>query len=458
MELMRSLDADERLKLIETLSPSARMAMAEWLREWRPLPHQVPPEGDWFILLMQWGAGSGKTLTGAQMSRGWIDRGIWRTVNVAGPTWVDTMRTMVHGSAEAPGLMGVWPEHQRPVLRMSKDDPHLRCHNGAKIQLFAAQKSERFRGPAADGAWFDEIDAWKPEGMMPAEAFALAEQRIRTGPDPRIFVTSTPKRGRLVAELRKRPDTVITRATMYDNAVNLSPKYVETMRLKYDGTRMGRQELDGELLPDVEGAIVTLEMIEAGRVAIAPDLVRTVVGVDAFGGGGDACGIGAAGQGVDGDAYVLADRTCKLGPDGWGRRAIDTALEFDADCIAWEANYGGEMVERVLMQAMAAMGVQIRLQRVWSSKGKHLRFEPTGGMYERTAADKDGVHIHHVGTLEQLEDEITQFTPQGYAGAKSPNRADVVVFCVDELFPSKRGPSPRDLYGVASQPEAEVVN
>ena len=434
------------------------MAMAEWLREWRPLPHQVPPEGDWFIWLAQWGAGGGKTFTGAQMVRERIDSGEWRTVNVAGPTWVDTMRTMIHGSVEAPGLMGVWPPHQRPVLRMSKDDPNLRCHNGAKIQLFGAQKAERFRGPAADGAWFDEIDAWKPEGMTPSEAFGLAEQRIRTGPDPRIIVTTTPKRGRLVSELRTRSDCAVTRATMYDNAVNLSPKYVETMRLKYDGTRIGLQELEGKLLPDVEGATVSLEMIEAGRVSTAPDLARVVVGVDAFGGGGDACGIGAAGKGVDGDAYVLTDRTCKLGPDGWGRRAIETAIDVDADCIVWEANFGGEMVERVLLQSMAAMGVSIRLVRVWSSKGKHLRFEPTGAMYERTAAGKDGVHIHNVGTLEELEDETTQFTPQGYAGDKSPNRADWLVFCIDELFPVKRGLSPSDLYGGAHQAEAGVVN
>ena len=406
---------------------------------------------------MQWGAGSGKTFTGAQMVRDRVDRGIWRTVNVAGPTWVDTMRTMVHGSVEAPGLMGIWPEHQRPVLRMSKDDPHLRCHNQAKIQLFSAQHADRFRGPAADGGWPDEIDSWKPEGMTLSEAFGLYEQRIRTGPDPRIFVTSTPKRQRLVAELKKRPDCVVTRATMYDNAVNLSPKYVETMRLRYDGTRVGLQELEGKLLPDVEGAIVSLEMIEAGRVTAPPDLVRTVVGVDAFGGGGDACGIGAAWQGVDGNAYVLADRTCKLGPDGWGRRAIETAIELDADCIVWEANYGGEMVERVLLQAMAALGVSVRLRRVWSSKGKHLRFEPTGAMYERTAAEKDGTHIHHVGTFDELEDEITQFTPQDYAGGKSPNRADAVVFCIDELFPAKRGLSPSDLYGGAVAEEAGAV-
>lgn len=454
MDWLLSLPEVQRLAAVTELPIPARMAMAEWIHEWRPLPHQVAPDGDWFILLMQWGAGSGKTFTGAQLVRDRVDRGIWRTVNVAGPTWVDTMRTMVHGSAEAPGLMGMWPAHQRPVLRMSKDDPHLRCHNGAKIQLFSAQKAERFRGPAGDGGWPDEIDVWKPEGMTPHEAFGLFEQRIRTGPDPRIFVTGTPKRGRLVAELRKRSDCVVTRATMFDNEVHLSPKYVKAMRLKYAGTRIGRQELDGELLPDVEGAIVSLEMIDEHRVESAPELLRTVVAVDPFGGGGDACGIGVVGRGVDSSAYILADRTCRLGPAGWSRRAIETYVEFGADCIAWEANFGGNLVENLISSTAIAMGVQVRLKRVWSSTGKALRFGPVGAMYERAANNQDGTKAYHVGTFTELEDEVTQFTDNSYEGDGSPNRADAMVFAATELFPSHAGPTLHDLYGEPEGAEA----
>jgi len=389
---------------------------------------------------MQWGAGSGKTYTGAQMVRQWCDSGEARTVNIAGPTWVDTLRTMVHGSAEAPGLMGVWPEHQRPSLRMSKDDPYLITHNGAKIQLFAAQKAERFRGPAGDKAWFDEIDTWKPEGMTSWEAWALAEQRIRTGRNPQIIGTTTPKRKKLVARLSKRTDCVVTRASMYDNQVNLAAAYVRAMTAEYEGTRLGRQELMGELLPDVEGAIVNLDMIDSARIpALDVDAVRVVVGVDPFGGGGDACGISAAAKGDDARAYILADRTCKLGPDGWARRAIETAMEFQADCIVWEANFGGEMVPTVLSHAMEKMGVRFRTKRVWSSRGKHIRFEPIGAMYERG-------EVHHIGTFPQLEDEITQFTPDGYDGDASPNRADALVFALAELFPERPATTWSDLY------------
>ncbi len=380
------------------------------------------------------------------MVRQWCDSGEAQTVNVAGPTWRDTMSTMVQGTVPAPGLMGAWPVHQRPILHGSKDDPHLTTHNGAKIQLFSAQKAERFRGLAGDKAWFDEIDAWKPEQMTPREAFALAEQRIRTGRNPQIICTTTPKRHRIVSHLRDRKDCVVTRATLFDNAPNLASNYIASMIEEYEGTRLGRQELRGELLDEVEGAIVTLEMIDAARVDVTEGLERCVVGVDPFGGGGDACGIGAAAKGDGRAAFVLADRTCKLGPDGWGRRAIETAVEFDADCIAWEANYGGDMVESVLRHAMEVLGVQFRLKRVWASKAKHLSFEPLGAKYERG-------EVHHVGTFEQLEDELTQFTPHSYEGASSPNRADSLVFAMAELFPKFVGMTFEDINAMNASEE-----
>ena len=179
-------------------------------------------------------------------------------------------------------------------------------------------------------------------------------------------------------------------------------------------------------------------MVDAARVEVAEGIERTVVGVDPFGGGGDACGISAAAKGEARAAFVLADRTCRYGPDGWGRRAIETAVEFDADCIAWEANYGGDMVESVLRHAMDVLGTHFRLKRVWASKAKHLSFEPLGAKYERG-------EVHHVGTFEQLEDELTQFTPHSYEGEASPNRADSLVFAMAELFPKFVGMTFEDI-------------
>ena len=385
---------------------------------------------------MQWGAGSGKTFTGAQMVRQWCDSGEARTVNVAGPTWRDTMATMVRGTPVAPGLMGVWPQHQRPEIRMAKDDPYLLTHNGAKIPLFAAHQAERFRGLAGDKAWFDEVDAWKPEGMTPQDAFMLGEQRIRTGRNPQLICTTTPKRRGLIRSLIKRDDCVVTRATMYDNEANLAASYVKRMHARYDGTRVGRQELLGEILPDVEGAIVSPDMIDSERITLeefaGEEVERAVVGVDPFGGGGDACGISAAARAGSQRAFVLADRTCKLGPDGWARRAIELALEVDASCIVYETNYGGDMVPTVLAHQMERMGVRIRKKGVWASKSKPSRFEPIGMMYERG-------EVSHVGIFPALEDEITQFTPNSYEGDGSPNRADALVYAMAELFPEKKG-------------------
>ncbi len=442
---LRSIAAspEKRRAFLESLTATERLLLDAL---WTPLPHQIEPDGDWFIWILQWGAGSGKTFTGAQMVRQWCDSGEARTVNVAGPTWGDTMRTMVRGSPEAPGLMGAWPQHQRPTLRASKDDPFLLTHNGAKIQLFAAQRAERFRGPAADKAWFDEIDAWKPEGMPSEEAFMLGEQRIRTGSSPQIICTSTPKRRGLIANLAKRDDCVVTRATMYDNETNLAAAYVRAMHGRYDGTRLGRQELLGEILPDVEGAIVSQEMIDSKRISLEDfareEIDRAVVGVDPFGGGGDACGISAAARAGHRKAFVLADRTTTKGPDGWGRQAIELALEVGATCIVYEKNYGGDMVPTVLAHQMERMGVRVRMVGVWASKSKPSRFEPVGMMYERG-------EVSHVGAFPQLEDEITQFTPNSYDGGSSPNRADALVHAMMELFPQKAGPSLKDINDLA---------
>jgi phage terminase large subunit-like protein len=426
------------------------MAATELLHDWALFarPEQLEPPGDWRIWLCQTGRGWGKSRTIFEAARIRIDAGEWRTVLAAGPTWQDTMDTIVNGSEHAPGLLGIWPPHQKPTLRMSKDDPHLRCHNGAKIRLRAAHQAERFRGPNNDGAILDELDAWKPEKVSPSEAFALADFSVRTGPDPRMLCASTPKRGRLVAELRERNDCHVTTGSLRDNEANLHPAFVAAIEKRYGGTRLGRQEIEGELLEETEGAIVSADMIEAGRVPVAatPELTRVVVGVDPSGTKhGDAQGIVAKAKGIDGHGYTLADRTCSLSPEGWGRRAVETAHEFDADCIVVETNYGGDMCEAVIR----AIDPAIRIKKVHASRGKHVRFEPLGARYERGEE-------HHVGHFPELEDEVCAFTPDGYDGDQSPNRADAAVWADAELFPVRGGLSPSDLYGEPDHKEAHA--
>jgi len=398
------------------------------------------------------GRGWGKTRTAAEYVRTRIDAGEWRTVNVAGPTWTDTMRTMVNGTADAPGLMNVWPLHQRPQLRLSKDDPHLRTHNGAKIQLLAAHQAERFRGPQADGGWADEVDSWKPEGMKPDEAWALFELGIRLGSDPRIVATSTPKRARLVKMLMQRGDCALTTGSTYENRANLAPQFFRSIVDRYKGTHLGRQEIEGEVLEDVAGALLSLEAIDAARVETAPTLRRVVVGVDPSGSiDNDRQGIVVVGVGADGHGYVLADRSCSLKPEGWGRRAVDAALEFEADRIIVETNYGGDMATSVIQQAARHADAQIRVQKITASRAKHVRFEPVCLLYEQG-------RIHHVGSFPMLETELCAFTADGYEGDGSPDAADALVWAITDLMLERRGLSPADLYGPPAKPNGEGIH
>lgn len=351
------------------------------------------------------------------------------------------MDTMVEGTTEAPGLMRVWPPHQRPELRMSRDNPHLTAHTGAIIRLRAAQKADRFRGPQAEGGWADEIDSWKPEQMPRMEAWALFELGIRLGDDPRIIATSTPKRAGLVGMLAKDARAHVTRGSTFDNRANLARQFFETVVSRHEGTRLGRQELYGEILDDVDGAILNGAQIDATRVSEAPDDVdRIVVGVDPAATSGehsDKTGINAAGR-AGGELYSLADRSIRGTPERWGRRAVETYHGFGADLMVGEANNGGEMVEHVVK----TIDKSVNFKLVHASRGKHKRAEPILALYEQGRA-------HVVGEQGELEDQLCGFTLEGYDGDGSPDAADAHVWAGTELMLGSTGATWRDLYGGA---------
>jgi len=415
------------------------MALAELLHDW-PLfarDKQLAPPGDWFIWVLRAGRGFGKTRTGAEYVRSRIDAGDWRTVNIAGPTAGDTIDVMIMGTPEAPGLMGVWPEHKKPVHEISKR--RIVAHNGAIIRYRSADEPERFRGPQADGGWCDEIDSWKPKGMTALDAWVLFELGIRLGPDPRIVATSTPKRGRLVAMLCEREDTAVTVGSTYENRANLAHQFFRSVVGRHEGTYLGRQEIYGEIVGEVEGSLVSPTLIETHRVTSPPELRRVVVGVDPSGTShGDEQGIVVAGVSPDAHGYVLADRSCRLSPEGWARRAVEAYHEFAADRICVEVNYGGDMVESVIR----SVDPNVPVRKVTASRGKHVRFEPVGGLYEQG-------RIHHVGSHPDLEDQVCSFTPEGYEGHKSPDRADAAVWAITDLMLKRTGVTPDDLYGGA---------
>lgn len=399
------------------------------LHDWRFLarPAQLPPEGDWQNWLILAGRGFGKTRTGAEWAREQLKAGASRLGLIA-PTASDARDVMVEGES---GLLAVcWAGDKtyageplgRPQYEPSKR--RLTWANGAIATLFSAEEPERLRGPQHDRLWCDELAAWK----YLRETWDMAMFGLRLGDQPRTCITTTPKPLPLVKEIAKDVRTVVTRGSTFDNADNLAPTFLRAIRDKYEGTRLGRQELNAEILDDLPGALWQRDVIDKSRIRQAPDLQRIVVAVDPSGtkgesDDGDEIGIVVAGKGVDGRGYVLADRTCKLSPDGWGRRAVAAYAEFKADRIIAERNFGGAMVEHVIK----TIDRTASYKEVVASRGKVARAEPVAALYEQG-------RVSHVGSFPELEDQMCQIDASGFIGEGSPDRADALVWALTELM------------------------
>lgn len=338
-------------------------------------------------------------------------------IAIVAPTYADARDTCIEGDS---GLRGILPKACIEAWNRSLGE--LILVNGTRYKLFAAEEPERLRGPQHHRAWCDELGAWRYAETWDQLLFGL-----RLGTDPRVVVTTTPKPNALVRTLIKSQRTRITGGSTFDNAANLAPAALAQLREKYEGTRLGRQELNAELLDDVPGALWTRAMLDGPRVKAPPDLVRVVVAVDPSGtkgdGGGDDIGIVVAGKGVDGRCYVLADRSCNLSPDGWGRRAVAAYSEFRADRIVAERNFGGAMVEHVIR----SIDPKVSYREVTASRGKVARAEPVAALYEQGK-------VSHVGAFAQLEDQLCQMTGSGFIGEGSPDRADAMVWAITELM------------------------
>lgn len=401
----------------------------ELLWDWRAWarPEQLPPRGDWQTWLILAGRGFGKTRTGAEWVRDQVKAGAGR-IGLIAPTAADARDTMVEGES---GLLAIcWGGDRtlngshlgRPIYEPSKR--RLTWANGASATLFSGEEPERLRGPQHERLWCDELAAW----THLREAWDMAMFGLRLGDRPRACVTTTPKPLPLIKELLKDSRTVVSKGTTFDNAQNLAPSFIQAVRDKYEGTRLGRQELNAEILDDVPGALWTRAMLDRAKVRSAPDMVRVVVAVDPSGtkgrdDAGDEIGIVVAGKGVDGLAYLLADMTCKLSPDGWGRRAVEAYRQYNADRIVAERNFGGAMVENVIRTADRS----VAYKEVTASRGKIARAEPVAALYEQN-------RVKHVGMMPELEDQMCAMTPSGYLGDGSPDRVDAAVWAITELM------------------------
>ncbi len=377
-----------------------------WARE-----SQKPPSGDWNIWLFLGGRGAGKTRAGAEWVAEQIRARRARRVALIAATHADARNVMIEGPA---GLLSVSEGAEyEPSLRRVRW-PGL----GAEASVMSADEPDSIRGYQFEIAWGDEFCKW-PE---PQAALDMVRMGLRLGDHPRMMITTTPRPIPALLALKDSDGCVLSSATTYDNKANLPKVFLDAMKQTYGRTRLGRQELDGEIIEDVEGALWQREQIERLRLKVAPTCERVVVGIDPPSGKGT-CGIVVAGT-MGEVGYVLGDYSKEmLSPQQWADRAADASEKYAADCVVAEANQGGEMVRSTLFHAHPNMKVKL----VRASTGKKARAEPISGLYEQG-------RVHHAGVFAELEDQLCQYDGTG----KSPDRLDALVWALTELFPQKR--------------------
>lgn len=391
---------------------------------------QAPPSGPWTAWAIVGGRGSGKTRAGAEWVRAlahgdpaFTAEPVGR-IALIGETFADVRDVMVEGPSGLLALPRV--RHARPLWQPSRR--RLEFGNGAVALAFSAEEPDGLRGPQFGAAWSDEIAKWRHAEA----AYDMIQFGLRLGARPRGLVTTTPRPIPLIRRLFSDPRTAVTRARTAANAQNLAPDFLEAVVGRYAGTRLGRQELDGELIEDRPDALWSRSGIEVNRVAQVPGLVRVVVAVDppaSARAGADACGIVAAGLGSDGAAYVLADATCeRASPQAWASAALALYHRLSADALVVEVNQGGDMVSAVLAEVDAAVPVT----PVRATRGKYLRAEPVSLLYDQG-------RVHHVGALPALEDELCDFGPGGLSTGASPDRLDALVWALTHLMLVPKG-------------------
>lgn len=403
------LGQKERIARLKKMELNDRLRLT-WTWEAWARPDQLPPLGDWNLWLVKAGRGWGKTRTGAEWVRSVAKPGA--RIALVGPTAADVRDVMIEGES---GILAASPPYDRPNYEPSKR--RLTWPNGAIATAYSAEEPDRLRGPQHTHAWCDEVAAW----AYP-DAWDMMLMGLRLGTNPRVVATTTPRTVPLMRRIQASPGLVITRGKTIENAGNLAPSFLSGLMARYEGTRLGRQELEGEDLDDNPDALWQRDELDRTRVREAPQLVRVVVAIDpavSSNAESDETGIVVAGLGVDGRGYVLADRSGRFKPDAWAKRAVEAYHAHKADRIIAEGNQGGEMISAVL--GTVEPGLPIRI--VHATRGKVTRAEPVSALYEQG-------RVSHVGSLPQLEDQLCTWTP----GGPSPDRLDALVWALTELF------------------------
>lgn len=420
---LANLPAEVRKAALAELSEEeAEEVFSDW-RFWAR-PEQLAPKGDWEGWMILAGRGFGKTRVGAEHVALWARTGRFWRIGLVGETAADTRKVMIEGES---GLLNVGPVGFRP--RYEPSNRQLIWPNGAIATTYNGLEPDQLRGPQHDLIWFDELAKMR----YAQDAFDQAMFGLRLGEDPRWIATTTPRPIPVIKDLLRREGkgVVVTRGRTADNLVNIAPTFRKNVVDRYIGTRLGRQELDAEILDDAPGALWSRRGLDDYRVRKAPPLKRIVVAVDpavTSGENANETGIIACGLGEDGHGYVLDDGSGVYQPDEMGRRVVAMYRKWDADKVVIEVNNGGELF-RPILRAVAA---NLPMQEVRASRGKFVRAEPISAIYEQG-------RVHHVGTFAALEDQMTVFTADRSdmedRGYDSPDRVDALVWGMTSLFP-----------------------
>ena len=411
-------------EFLNGLGDEALLALP-WLFEFWALPHQLPPEGAWKTWVIMGGRGAGKTRAGAEWVRSQVegarpsDPGRASRLALVGETVDQVREVMVFGES---GILACSPPDRRPVWEATRK--RLVWPNGAVAQVFSAHEPESLRGPQFDAAWVDELAKWK----RAEETWDQLQFALRLGANPQQVVTTTPKNVAVLKAILNNPSSVVTHAPTDANRAYLAASFLEEVKARYGGTRLGLQELEGALLEDAEGALWTSALIERSRVEALPRLSRVVVAVDppvTGHGGSDECGIVVVGAVTEGPvqdwrAFVLEDASVQgASPDGWARAAIAAMERHGAERLVAEVNQGGDLVQAVIRQ----VDPLVSFKAVRASRGKSARAEPVAALYEQG-------RVHHLRGMARLEDQMCRMTARGYEGRGSPDRVDALVWAL----------------------------
>ena len=403
--------------------------------------HQRPPvlaanEQNWLTWLLIGGRGAGKTRAGAEWIRAqalglppFATEPVGR-IALVGETEHDVREVMIEGVS---GLLAIHDRRERPQWISSRK--RLQWPNGAVAYAFSADDPESLRGPQFGCAWSDEMAKWR----YAEAAFDMLQFGLRLGSQPRQMITTTPRPTALLKKLMTDPATIVTHAPTRANAFNLAPTFLKNVMARYAGTRMGRQELDGEIVEERADALWSRGLIESCRVDAAPDLQRIVVAIDppvSSNKTADACGIVAAGLASDGCYYVIADDSISgAAPSVWAAKAIALWRRVEADALIAEVNQGGEMVKAVIQEVDSSVPVL----SVRATRGKFVRAEPVATLYAQG-------RVKHAGLFPALEDELCDFGPGGLSSGRSPDRLDAMVWAISSLMQgARKGPRVRGL-------------